>query len=187
MAKARTGECLELVTSLRDYWLGLDAPARTRAAGCPFLLVDLHFQNESWWRSNRQSRKLRFQRLPRDHCLPARPAASLMRETLVLAWHATRLDRRASSLLVGASPAVAELIAAMRLPDIERLAASQHAQLRPRWEDRGYFWRQLLVAARSGDDEALHELRLHGLQLAGGELLSCQARPHAHSSSRGDA
>jgi hypothetical protein len=105
-----------------------------------------------------------------------------MRESLVLAWHSARLDPCASCLLLGISPAVADLIASMELQDIERLAESQHRHLRPRWEDRRYFWRQLLVAARNRDEDTLHELHLHGLQLAGGELIQDRVRFGTHSS-----
>jgi len=181
---ARTGRpehVPDLVASLRSLWRNLDVTDRQRAATCPFLLLDVHFQNETWWRLCRQSRLPRRQDVARFRGLPAKPGATLMRESLVLAWHTARLNPRASCLLLGISPAVADLIAAMGLQDIERLAESQHSHLRPRWEDRPYFWRQLLVAARNRDDDTLRELHVHGLQLAGGELIQDRARFCAHS------
>lgn len=162
---------LDLVTSLRNLWRGLDVTARQRAAKCPFLLLDARFQSETWWRKAGRPCTRHLKGVARPGCLPAKTGATLMRETLTLAWHTSRLDPRASSLLLGVSPAVAELIAGMGLQDIERVAAGQHCHLRPRWEDRLDFWRQLLVAARNGDDETLRELHLHGLQLAGGDLI----------------
>jgi hypothetical protein len=181
---SRADQAPDLVVSLRNLWRSLDVAARQRAACCPFLLLDVHFQSETWWRLCQHSRPPRSREAVRPRGLPAHSGATLMRECLVLAWHTARLDPRASGLLLGVSPAVASFIAAMDLQDIERLAAHQHGHLRPRWEDRPYFWRQLLLAARKRDDDTLRELHLHGLQLAGGELIPNRVRFDTHSSVR---
>jgi hypothetical protein len=98
-------------------------------------------------------------------------AAELMRETLVLAWSTVAFERGGASILFGMTPAVSSIIAELGPQDVERVAARQSRYLQPRWEDYPAFWGRLLAAARDGDEEALHEIHLHGVQLIGSELL----------------
>jgi hypothetical protein len=45
----RSRSPVDLVNTHRAVWRALNAGARKRAARCPFLLVDVHFQREEWW------------------------------------------------------------------------------------------------------------------------------------------
>ena len=165
-----TSRSLDLVCLYQDLWADLDTPARKRAARCPFLLVDVHFQSDAWWN---------WATAPRSHIgkdtvslspLPANLAKELMYETLVLAWHTARSDSCAANALLAMSPKVAATLARLGLRDIHHIATHHSHYLRPQWENLPLFWRHLLIAAHSDDNAALHEVHLHGLQLLGTNL-----------------
>jgi len=60
--------------------------------------------------------------------------------------------------------------------------ANQHAGwLRPRWAGRTKVWRELLLAAISGEGLALERARMHGVQLLAMEL---KALEQVHSGER---
>jgi hypothetical protein len=42
-------ETFEMVTACQKLWVELEGSARCRAAKCPFLLIEMRFQNEKWW------------------------------------------------------------------------------------------------------------------------------------------
>lgn len=94
-----------------------------------------------------------------------------MRETLMLAWSTVAFDRGTASVLFGMTPAVCNIIAGLSPQDVERIAARNSRYLRPRWEEFPMFWGKILTAAREGNEDALHDVRLHGMQLLGSELL----------------
>lgn len=162
---------LAIVNQHRSLWRSLNATARKRAARTPFLLVDVHFQDADWWRSVKDSRPNRRSKMVLHAGLTGKIASELMRETLMLAWSTVAFERGAASILFGMTPAVSSIIAELGPQDVERIAARHSRYLEPRWEDFPALWGKLLVAARDGHEEALHEIHLHGMQLIGSELL----------------
>lgn len=162
---------LAIVNQHRSLWRNMNATARTHAARTPFLLIDLHFQDADWWRSVREPRPSRRRRMVLRAAFTGKIAGELMRETLMLAWSTVAFDRGAASIMLGMTPAVSAVIAGLGPQDVERIAARHSQHLQPRWEDFPAFWGKLLAAARDGDEEALHEIHLHGAQLIGSELL----------------
>jgi hypothetical protein len=156
----------------RDDWRSLDAGARREAARFPFLLLDIHFQDDEWWRSAADPRSEGTPSNPSLSFFAPEPAGELIRETLVLAWHTVLSNRGAGMLLLGMSPAVCGRVADLGLQHIERITARDSCHIRPRWEHLPSFWGQLLTAARGGNFELLYDLRLHGFQLFGGALIS---------------
>jgi hypothetical protein len=179
--------CLELLTQLArgdrrridlvivnqhlDLWRSLSATVRRRAARTPFLLMDLHFQNAEWWRSVAHSRPASRRTMILRAAFTGRIAGELMRETLMLAWSTVAFDRGAANIMLGMTPPVSGVLAALGPQDVERIAARHSEHLQPRWQDFPVFWGKLLSAARNGDDEQLHEAHLYGVQLIGSELL----------------
>lgn len=161
---------LAIVKEHRTLWRSLGLTARFRAAHAPFLLLDVHFKDADWWRAARD-RSHRRTKLALCAAFRGKVAGELMRETLMLAWSTVAFDRGAASILLGMTPSVSSMIAALGPQDVERIAARQCSHLEPRWKDFPAFWGKLLVAARNDDEEALHEVHLHGVQLIGGELL----------------
>lgn len=172
LARTDRQQDLAIVNQHRSLWRSLSAEAaRKRAASAPFLLMDLHFQDADWWRSVKDPRPTRRRAMVLRAAFTGKIAAELTRETLMLAWSTVAFDRGATSIMLGMSPAVSDIIAGLGPQDVERIAARHGAHLQPRWEDMPTFWGKLLTAARDGDAEALHGIHLHGTQLIGSELL----------------
>lgn len=167
----RSPRASEFFGLYRDNWRGLDAGARRQAARFPFLLLDIHFQDEEWWRSSTDSRSEETPNNSLPSFFPPKPAGELIRETLVLAWHTVLSNRGAGMLLLGMSPAVCGRVAELGLQNIEHITARDSCHIHPRWEHQPSFWGQLLTAARIGDFEYLYDLHLHGFQLLGSALI----------------
>jgi hypothetical protein len=164
-------ETAEMARTCQKLWFELDEDTRRLAAKCPFLLVDMRFQNEKWWREVEEGASSSDGKSPDLSIFPAEVARELSAETLTLAWHTTRLDPRIASQLLGLAPGVVGIIASLGPREVQRIAARHCHQLRPRWESNPAFWEQLLQTAVSGNPASLSEFHLHGLQLLGGDLL----------------
>jgi len=166
-------ECdtLEMCAAFKKLWFDLDEPAHRRAAKCPFLLIDMRFTNEKWWREVTDGSGSNDAKSSDSSIFPAELARELSAEALTLAWHTTRSDARIASQALGLSPGVAGIIASLGPREVQRVAARHGLQLRPRWEKNPAFWEQLLRTAVGGNTASLFEFHLHGLQLLGGDLL----------------
>ncbi len=163
-----------LLVHLEALWAGLEAPARRRAARCPFLLVDAGFTRAggpSWLKER-----------VRD-CAPASAAfftvprtIAVTRLVLAYVWHLARSESVAGRLFLGLSARCAEGVAGCTLRQIIQLAESEPHLLKPRWSEQLEVWRELLIAASGGEPSALERFRIRGLQLlaaevwAGGEI-----------------
>lgn len=163
---------LPIVAHYQTIWRGMNVASRRRAAQTPFLLVDVHFQDTDWWRAARNaSPNRRRNAAVLSTAFTGKIAGELMRETLMLAWNTVTVDRGAAGILLGMTPGVSGIIAELGTHEVERIAARNSEHLQPRWGDFPAFWGKLLVAASDADEDALHEIFLHGVQLIGSELL----------------
>src|SRR5207244_2358773 len=99
---------------------------------------------------------------------PRRSAVPLARATLMLAWHSLRADPETACVLLGMSPPVADLISALPLAEIDRIADRGFRHVQPRWHDRPAVWRNLLLAAQTSNPGAMRDFNLHGVQLMTG-------------------
>ncbi|SRR5258706_15084853 len=165
------GNPFDIVKLHKHLWLDLDELSLRRAARIPCLLVDVHWQNEEWWRWAKGHRAKSSKGAPTTAAFPPKAARELMVETLVLAWHTARSDRPTATLLLGIAPAVAARIADFGSRDVRRIAAEHCRELRPRFEGNLKFWQKLLLAARSGDAESLSQVYREGIQLLATEVL----------------
>jgi len=177
---SRERASIDVVNRFRSLLSGLDIAARRRAARCPVLLMDVHFQSGDWWRWAGAPRSAGRRRVLPQNGFPAKLAGELMRETLMLAWSTAGADRSAACVLLGMTPAVSNIIAELGPQDVERISARHSRHLRPRWEDLPAFWKGLLIAARDGDEDLLHDVHLHSIQLLGGELIPQLEKSAAH-------
>jgi len=160
---------LPLATQLRDILHGMDPAARGRAAACPYLLVDAGFQDVMRWS------RAAAETEPIDVILPCfahAQAIALSHMTLVLAWTLVHTNTAGAGILLGVSPACAEIIADLRLQELQRIATDYCGWARPRWENRPEVWRRMLTTARATDTSSLDNLGLQGLQLFFGDLLT---------------
>lgn len=160
-----------------DLWRRLDEAARHRAARCPYLLVEMRFEDATWWENAKRDS---MKPTPNPTVLPSGTAGlgrALANDALNLAWWTARSDQRTAMLLFGLDPRVAAVIAALSPVEVRRITARSGNQLRPRWENNRGIWRDLLSAAISADEEALTDIHLYGIQLLGGDLLSMGKAP----------
>ncbi|HTW73817.1 MAG TPA: hypothetical protein VMD56_02720 [Steroidobacteraceae bacterium] len=160
-----------LLSQLAPLWQALDAAALRRLAGCPYLLIDVGFdQPERWERL--QACAVRDS--PADGYFRGPEGVALLRRTLVFAWHLARSNRLGARVLLGMGPRTAECIAQLRLQDLDTLPERGCPWAAPRWERRPQVWRQLLGAA-TGPQAQLQYVQLHGLQLLAAERQATRA------------
>jgi hypothetical protein len=169
LVKAAWSERLDLplVCQLRAGLRSMSADAQARAAQKAFLLVDMEFTNSASWKllQNHLSRAIS----PVGY-FPRSSAIQLARAALILLRHNIQ-SNPSEACLLGVHPRVAELIGALSMSEIERVAERRGRYLRPRWEDRPAVWHELIQAACSPDIRRTREFCLHGLQLLAGDLL----------------
>ena len=178
------GQCLELLSEqalaqasqgnlllrqVGELWRTLDAAARQRAAACPYLLVDVGFADPSRWRGVETRHVSDVIGPPSDTFFTVPRAAAVARQVFIYAWHLARSKNAALQLLLGMPTQCTQLIGACTLPQMHELAEKHSDWLRPRWPTRVKVWRQLLLAASSGEVVTLENARMHGLQLLAAE------------------
>jgi hypothetical protein len=158
-----------LLHELRDLWTMLDAAARQRAAGCPYLIVDAGFADPRNWAAGDTIHESHRGAPPAAPFFSGPRAGNLLRLALTYGWHLARSRPAAARVLLGMSALCAERIAGCTLRQIAFLAEQHPEWLQPRWSTRVCVWRELLRAAICGDEAALERARMRGLQLLAAE------------------
>ena len=158
-----------MVGPLRSLLRGTRPNLRRKAAHQPFALVDMEFRDADWWQAVKSRPSRAWKDRPWRALAPRRAAVQLAQTTLMLAWHMIRADAEATKVVFAMTREVAELIGSLRLSEIEVIALHQFRHVRPRWEERDEFWRELLIAAHGDDREAMRTLAIRALQLLAGE------------------
>ena len=172
MAAGSEDDCpLALVNQHRELWRQLDTSARQRAARLPFVILDVHFTDSSWW--NRARRPEVQSVAPTAACFPTEIGERLVNETLMFVWHIAQSDSRAASPIVGMSPDVSAIVAGLSAHELRDIAAQNAGEIEPRWRDSPHWWGALLAAAISDNQLALADIHLQAkLLLCGGLLAS---------------
>ena len=177
------GQCLELLAEqalaqpapgnllrqVGEIWRTLDESARRRAAACPYLLLDAGFSDSARWRWIEGECVNEATPIACATFFTVPRAAAVTRQVLMYAWHLARSKSLATQLLVGMPAHCIHLVGACTLSQIHDLAERHPDWLRPRWPGRVKMWRELLLAAASGEVVALENARMHGLQLLAAE------------------
>ena len=161
--QARASPGSVLLAQVANGWRTLDAPARRRAAGCLYLLLDGGFAAPERWRA-----ALGVGDLPPQPYAPfftVARAAPLAHSVFTYAWHLARCQAAAARLLLGVSATCLPLIARCTLRQIRSLAEQHPEWLTPRWPAQPRLWGALLIAAARGDAAALGRTRVHGQAL----------------------
>jgi hypothetical protein len=158
-----------LLRQVGDIWRTLDAEARLRAATCPYLLVDVGFSDADRWRYPESPYIEDAIGNPYGHFFTVSRALTVARQVFIYAWHLARSNDAAAQLSLGMPAHCIQLISACTLSQIHGLAERHPEWLRPRWPNRIKVWRELLLAAASGEIIALENARMHGLQLLAAE------------------
>jgi hypothetical protein len=171
LAAADNGGESPFVSANRDLWARLGSEARRRAALMPFVVLDLHFANEAWWRRVIDAPASAVREPDVAQRLPPELSERLIQETLIFAWQMARSDRRAAQVLFAMRPSVAAMIGALTPGQVRDIASRRSGDIHVRWAEDGRFWRELLLAAEAGNEQAVAELHLHAKLLLLGPLI----------------
>jgi hypothetical protein len=167
-----------LLRQVAELWCMLEPQARRRAANCPYLLLDAGFADTQRWRVCAPGQVGDSAPLAYAAFFTVPAAGEVARLVFTYAWHLARAEPSAARLLLGMPAASAELISGYTLRQIQLLAGGHLDWLRPRWPARVEVWRDLLIAAASGEGPALERARLRGLTLLAAEAFQA---PSAHA------
>jgi hypothetical protein len=168
-AAVASGPASGLLQQLGGLWQRLDAASRHRAATCPYLLLDAGFADPLRWQMS-PAPQVGDAASHRYTCYFTVPgAAEVARLVFIYAWHLARTQAAAARLLLGMPESSAALIGRYTLRQIQTLAECRVEWLRPRWPTRVRVWRELLLAAISGEAATLERARLWGLTLLAAE------------------
>jgi hypothetical protein len=155
-----------LLAELAPLWSRLGEPALHALARCPYLMLDAGFgRPECWGGAVHESTEPRC-----ADWLAIALEADLVRRTVILGWHLARANPYVARISLGMTAQCAQLIARMRLRDLEMLVERRAGSCRLRWQERPAVWRQLLEAAATGSIGQLETLQLRGLQLLAAEF-----------------
>jgi hypothetical protein len=165
-----------LLRQVGDMWRSLDRSARQRVASSPYLLMDVGFTDPYRWQRMQGPQVNAPLPVPYGGFFTVPQAASVAKQVFTYAWHLASTRSLAAQLRLGASEQCAHLISACTVTQIHQLAEQHPEWLRPRWPTKVKVWRNLLLAAASGDGIALERTRMHGFQLLASEVRSAALR-----------
>ena len=168
-AAAATAEPRPLLRELGALWRTLDPLARRRAASVPYLLLDGGFTDRERWGQPGAPQVADPGRAAGAAFFTVPATVEVARLLFTYGWHLARAESAAAQLLLGMSPGCAAAIAELSLRRIHTLAEQHPEWLRPRWPGRPALWRELLLAAGSGEARTLARARLHGLTMLAAE------------------
>lgn len=161
---------------LREFaQLKLDAASLKRAAGCPYLLLDVGFADPWRWMWAQGHQVLERQRGPTVPFFTVPRASPVMRKVLTYGWHLAQSRQVAARVLLGMSAPCVELVGGCSLTRLDELADQQPAWLRPRWPHNIQMWREFLLSAATGDGRSLQQARLWGIQLLAADARAGEA------------
>jgi hypothetical protein len=177
--QARGASAPGLLRQFHELWRVLDAPGRTRAAACPYLLLDVGFAEATRWRLPGAPHVGDGEGGPYASFFTVPAAAEVARLIFTYGWHLASAQPAAARLVLGMNSPTARLIAAHSLRQIQALAGAHPQWLRPRWPLRVEVWRELLREAAVGEGAALERVRLRGVMLLAGEVRRASERQRA--------
>lgn len=162
---------LEPLGSLAPLFLEMTPELASQASQFPFLLLDLHFSESSWWNRETFGERVAVKETAHGPAHIATRATSIARSALMLAWHTVRTERDASLVLLGLSSVSADAIGSMSLHDLEGVALLEPVGIRPRWSNSHALWVQLLSRPHAQQVDVARDFVLHALQLTAGSYL----------------
>ncbi len=169
-ALQRTSPAPPMFREIADLWSQLDGGARRRAAACPYLLIDAGFADPYRWRWLGGDRIGDREPAAYASFFTALGATKVAHQVFTNSWYIVRTQPLGAPLFLGMPAHCASLLRACTMRQVTELANQHAGWLRPRWAGRVKMWRDLLVAAISGDGVRLEMSRMHGLQLLAAEL-----------------
>jgi hypothetical protein len=159
---------LDLTATRTTDWVAgrvasLSAAQRAAAAGCPYALFDLRFQDDGHWRLRLQnSAAWRVA----DESVADDETVNFVRLALFYAWHVASSAGLKAQLLLGMNGTTAAAFRGITVNQLPALVATEAAHLSVRWSGCTPYWSALTAAAARADPAALRRVQLYGLQLA---------------------
>jgi hypothetical protein len=151
------------------YVAPLSATQRAAAAGCPYALFDLRFQDDGYWCSRLQTPgSWRVE----DEFAADDETVNFVRLALFYAWHVASIAGLKAQLLLGMNGGTAAVFRRITVNQLPALVATEAVHLSARWNGCTAYWSALTAAASSADAAALRRVQLYGLQLAAAARLS---------------
>jgi hypothetical protein len=149
--------------------VSLSAAQRAAAAGCPYALFDLRFQDDGYW-------QLRLQSAAAWHVAEESvvddDTVTFVRLALFYAWHVASRTGVTAQFLLGMSANTVAAFRRITVNQLPGLVVTESAHLSARWGDCAPYWSALTAAASRPDPAALRRVQLYGLQLAAAARLS---------------
>ena len=164
-------ELPQFILQNRDLWRLLDTDARRRVAAFPFVIVDIRFKDAEWWREISGTHSMSPSDSTPLNGIPANLSADLVLETLLFARQAAREDANVAKAMFAMTSPVASRIASLTLQQVRTIALGNTQHLRVRWDSAPEFWRDLLIACRTTDEQTMTALRRQAKLLFCGELI----------------
>jgi hypothetical protein len=163
---------LDLAAARREWPAGqaatLSGPQRAAAAGCPYALFDLRFQDDGYWRLRLQgSGSWRVA----DESASDDATVSFVRLALFYAWHVASSEGLAAQLMLGMNGNTATAFRSITVNHLPALVATETQHLSARWSGCTAYWNALTAAASRADPATLRRVQLYGLQLAAASRL----------------
>ena len=156
------------LAAVRTEWVArkvapLSAEQRAAAAGCPYALFDLRFQDEGHWRSRLQALGSWY---VADESGVDDETSRFVHVALFYAWHVASSEGIKAQLLLGMNGNTAAALRRVTVNQLPALAATEAKHLSARWSGCTAYWSALTAAASRPDPKALRRVQLYGLQLA---------------------
>jgi hypothetical protein len=142
---------------------GLSAAQRAAAAGCPYALFDLRFQDDRHWRVRLQNLRSWY---VADESTVDDAKVAFVRLALFYAWHVASSEGIKAQLLLGMNGGTADEFRRITVNHLPALVATESKHLSARWSGCAAYWHALTAAASRTDRQALRRVQLRGLQLA---------------------
>src|SRR5260221_4701519 len=159
---------LDLTASRTTDWVAgrvapLSAAQRAAAAGCPYALFDLRFQDEGHWRLRLQTSEA--WRVA-DESTADDETVNFVRLALFYAWHVASSAGLKAQLLLGMNGTTAAAFRRITVNQLPPLVATQAVHLSARWSGCTAYWSALTAAAAPAHPPARRRIQLPGLQRA---------------------
>ncbi|GAC1663805.1 MAG: hypothetical protein NVS9B2_00410 [Steroidobacteraceae bacterium] len=156
------------LAAMRAEWVAgqvapLSAAQRAAAAGCPYALFDLRFQDDGHWRQRLQNPVSWH---VADGSSVDDATARFVHLALFYTWHVASSELLKAQLLLGMNGDTAAAFRRITVSQLPGLVATEAVHLSARWSGCTAYWSALTAAASGVDPAALRRVQLYGLQLA---------------------
>jgi hypothetical protein len=136
----------------------LDAAGRRAAAGCPYTLFNLRFEDTAFWAGVAHEARLAGSGSLADE-------ATFARTAVFLAWHLAQQSGLTAAVVLGMTAPVQRAWRSLPLSAIDRAATVALPHLAARWGDHPLFWPKLVEPVQRTDRARGASVQLLGLQL----------------------